>query len=301
MISGAAAAEWIYTNYQPINTLNVVIFGDSVMTSAYFKHYLYDATGWDYTVLAHKSTRSFDIVSLIHSLSISKYDIAIVQCGVNNIYSPSRITNDLKKIYTYCASNNLPCIKLTLNPWGGYSSWTKRYQRYTTSVNDFIRRQSNVADVYAALDDGSGKIKTGLHYDHLHLNPAGDRILADVVLQQLMPFMKPHPSCFITPVIVFSNRAADIASVWPQQCIGNDMVFTRMVLSVCVSNAPPAVYTMTNTQPGQLNRLKTETNTMKHLPSDAMPDIIIPMMPNGTTVQSILVATNEVYILVPKK
>lgn len=123
------------------------------------------------------------------ALDLANYGTVVVLAGVNNTGKVEQVKSDLEQIYAAARLAGVKVVAVTLPPWRS-KYWNPTLAKNTLEINEWIRAQNGktvdaVVDLYALLDDGTGKQAKDYKKDGLHPNAKGQAALGELVLAEL--------------------------------------------------------------------------------------------------------------------
>ena len=117
-------------------------------------------------------------------------DVVVVWGGINDLgaaRNPEAVMANLARLYAKCGEINAKPVVCTLTP-------TRRTSPNMRELNDLIRAHASekglaLTDLFPALADSEGNLKTEYSDDGVHLSPAGYGRVAETVLKALEPLI----------------------------------------------------------------------------------------------------------------
>jgi lysophospholipase L1-like esterase len=164
----------------------ILCIGDSITEDGRYVEILKDS--FDCSRMGFAGKSSTYIMERLFNTNLKTYDILVIEAGVNNIYNPNQVFEDLELMAEYGKSKGLKVVMLTLVPVKGYSKFTDENLENHRKINQWIKSKPPnvdvVVDVYALLanKDGTSKYAT----DKLHPNKIGHQIMGRAILKELI-------------------------------------------------------------------------------------------------------------------
>ncbi len=127
------------------------------------------------------------------SVAAEKPDAVIVWGGINDLFSgrrPEHVAANLAKLYARCREIRAAPVACTVSPTAIPSPDIPRLTALIKEIceNDRIP----LADVYTALVDAEGALRSEYSDDGAHLNPPGYGVVARTVFATIEPILTDH-------------------------------------------------------------------------------------------------------------
>lgn len=169
---------------------HVLVMGDSI--TAWDDNYvdmLKKETTYTYTKAGYNGISTSGLLAKLKKTNLKKYDILIIEVGVNNLNDENNCANfaikDIWEMINIAKNHNLQVIVLTIPPYKGYATWSPMRQSNLESINKWILSYSKdvfiAVDIYTPLSD-KDRQKTDCTTDKLHPNKKGHEIICRQIL-----------------------------------------------------------------------------------------------------------------------
>ncbi|MFC1516999.1 SGNH/GDSL hydrolase family protein [Candidatus Margulisiibacteriota bacterium] len=199
------------TNHKAFNGHTVGVFGDSITADIQYVNYIRElkklCPSMSFENHGISNQKTWEIKERLKTaLETKKYDQIIILCGVNNVYNPDKVIEDLKEMYAMAKAHGARVIAVTLTPnqgWEGFAKKQDVFLKNTQKVNDFILGRNGfdspknvdvAVNVYDKLGSQSDPHKMSAEYtnDFLHPCCCGQTIIAQEIFKKAF-FYKPKP------------------------------------------------------------------------------------------------------------
>ncbi|GEM_PF-4315802 len=188
---------------------NIAVIGDSITADNTYVTWLnrlcskcqfdnYGVNG-ETTTKIRQRLRVYEGDKRKKQINLAVYNQIIILAGINNITDPETVMRDLQAMYDLAHRYHVRVIALTLPPWKGYHTWSRRKQRNTDSINTWIRSYPRgvdvVVDIYSLLEDPHTPDMLNRRFqngDKLHPRGDGQYLIARAILAAAFTDPMPH-------------------------------------------------------------------------------------------------------------